>query len=313
MPARAWRVTLGAGDPHQPIVPRINCAVHGRGISRKITRRGFSIGESRMPIIDNPALDIHNRLSIIDYRRDQVKLKPTDIARESLADRVRQVLTARIFDGVYPPGTRLIEIQVAREFNISQAPVREALSALEAAHLVETAPYRGTRVRRIGDDECREAYQVRAVLEELAARLGAARLRERLRELRNEADAALAAARQDDVVRYLQHNVRFHRMIVEAAENTVLLRTWESLGFTVGARARAARTSGDMIAVAKEHRQIVEALARGDGKSASRLLRRHVEVLVEGAGKSEPHRSNRARRPREASPEEDAITRTAGR
>jgi len=123
---------------------------------------------------------------------------------------------------------------------------------------------------------------VRAVLEELAAQLGNGNLQARLRELRAEADATLAAAKRGDVMRYLHHNIRFHQMIVEAAENEVLQQTWESLGFTVGARVRASRASGDMIAVAKEHREIVEAVARGEAKAAGRLLRRHAEVLVEG-------------------------------
>src|SRR5580704_12754621 len=102
-------------------------------------------------------------------------MKTVDIARESIADRVRQVLTERIVNGMYLPGSRLVELQLARELNVSQAPVREALCALEAAHFVETEPYRGTRVRRIDERECREAYQVRAVLEELAVQLGAGR------------------------------------------------------------------------------------------------------------------------------------------
>lgn len=215
------------------------------------------------------------------------KVKTVDISRESIADRVRQVLMERIVDGTYPPGTRLVEMQLARELNISQAPVREALCALEAARFVETEPYHGTRVRRVSERECREAYQVRAVLEELAVQLGAARLREQLKELRAEAEATLAAAKLGDAVRYFHHNARFHQMIVEAADNAVLRQTWASLGFTIGARARAARTSGDMIAVAREHRQIVEALAHADGKTAARLLRRHTEVLVESTAKAE--------------------------
>jgi len=212
-----------------------------------------------------------------------VKLKSADIvAKESLADRVRQILIERIIEGSYSPGTRLVEMQIARELNISQAPVREALRALEAARFVETEPHRGTRVRRIAQRECREAYQVRAVLEELAAQLGASRLRDRLREFRAEADASMAAARRGDVVRYLHHNVRFHRMIVDSADNAVLRQTWESLSFTVGARVRASRASGDMIAVADEHRLIVRAVAHTDRKALARLLRHHAEVLIEG-------------------------------
>jgi DNA-binding GntR family transcriptional regulator len=214
-------------------------------------------------------------------------MKPADIARESIAERVRQVLIERIIDGTYAPGTRLIELQLARELKISQAPVREAFCALEAARFVETQPYRGTRVRSVDPRECREAYQVRAVLEELAVQLGAARLRKRLPELRAESDAALTAARQRNLVRYLSHNVRFHRIIIDAADNEVLRRTWDSLSFTVGARARAARTSDDMITVAREHRRIVQALARGDIKGAERTLRHHTEVLARSASEDE--------------------------
>ena len=211
-------------------------------------------------------------------------MKPADIARESIADRVRQILLERINDGTYPPGTRLIEMQIAGELNISQAPVREAFCALEAARIVETEPYRGTRVRRVGERESREAYQVRAVLEELAVQLGVTRIRERLMELRAEARDAMAAAKHGDLARYLRHNLRFHQMIVEAADNQVLLQTWTALGSTVGARVRATRTSGDMTMVAREHVEIVKALEGGDSKGAGRLLRHHAEVLIDNAG-----------------------------
>jgi DNA-binding GntR family transcriptional regulator len=72
-------------------------------------------------------------------------------------------------------------------------------------------------------------------------------------------------------------------VIVEAADNAVLRNTWESLSFTVGARVRASRASGDMVAVAREHRQIADAIVHGDVKTAGRLLRRHAEVLIEGS------------------------------
>lgn len=216
------------------------------------------------------------------------KGKPAAIARESIADRVRDILTERIVDGTYSPGTRLVEMRIARELNVSQAPVREALCALEAARFVETQPYRGTRVRRVGERERLEARQVRAVLEELAAQLGAARLRARLRELRTEADSTLAAAKRGDIFRYLKHNLRFHQMIVEAADSAVLLRTWESLAFTIGARLRASRAPRNMSAIAAEHRRIIDALARGDVRSAGRLLRRHTEVLLDATPEDNP-------------------------
>lgn len=207
-------------------------------------------------------------------------MKDTAIVRESITDRVREILLARMRDGTYVAGARLIEMQIARELKVSQAPVREALRALETARMVETVAYRGTRVRGIEERERNEAYQVRAVLEELALQLGAKRMRERLGWLRSETGAMIAAAEAGEIARFLHHNARFHRAIIEAADNDVLRRTWDSLSFTVGARARGRRVSTNLVEVAREHRQIVETLARGQVKAAGRLLRRHSEARI---------------------------------
>lgn len=204
-------------------------------------------------------------------------MNESGIARESISDRVCQVIMDRILDGSYPPGFRLVELQLAREFNTSQAPVREAFCKMEAAGLVETEPYRGTRVRQVSEREMGEASQVRGVLEQLAAELGAANLQRNLKALRAEADTVGAAAKAGNPELYVTRNHLFHRMIVEAAGNGVLLRTWDSLAFAVGSHVRFVPGSVDLMATAREHQEIVGALARGDGRAAGKLLRRHAE------------------------------------
>jgi DNA-binding GntR family transcriptional regulator len=199
------------------------------------------------------------------------------IARESISDRVCQVIMQRILDGTYPPGFRLVELQLAREFNTSQAPVREAFCKMEASGLVETEPYRGTRVRQVSEREMSEASQVRGVLEQLAAELSAANLQRNLKPLRAEADAVSAAAKAGNPEAYVTRNHLFHRLIVEAAGNAALLRTWDSLAFAVGSHVRFVPGSVDLVATAREHQEIVGALARGDGRTAGKLLRRHAE------------------------------------
>ncbi|HXR91715.1 MAG TPA: winged helix-turn-helix domain-containing protein, partial [Steroidobacteraceae bacterium] len=64
-----------------------------------------------------------------------------------MRDQIREVLVARILDGTYPAGTQLKELTLAREFNVSQAPIREALRELEGSGLVTSERFRGTRVR----------------------------------------------------------------------------------------------------------------------------------------------------------------------
>ncbi len=82
-----------------------------------------------------------------------------------LSEQVKGRLLQAILDGRYPPGARIVETRVAREFGTSQAPVREALRDLEALGVVETAPFKGARVRRPSTEELLEAFDVRAILE----------------------------------------------------------------------------------------------------------------------------------------------------
>ncbi len=72
------------------------------------------------------------------------------VKRVCMRDHIRDVLVARILDGTYPAGMQLKELSLAREFNVSQAPIREALRELEGSGLVTSERYRGTRVRRRG-------------------------------------------------------------------------------------------------------------------------------------------------------------------
>ncbi len=88
-----------------------------------------------------------------------------------MADRVKHELLSRIMDGRMPPGSRIIELQIAEEMDTSQGPVREAFRELEAMDLIVTEPYKGTRVRALTPREIEDAYDVRAALEQLAAQM----------------------------------------------------------------------------------------------------------------------------------------------
>src|SRR5258708_38009376 len=92
------------------------------------------------------------------------------IHRSCMRDPIRDAIVPRILGGIYPPGKRLKELSLAREFNVSQAPVREALRELQPLHLVQTEHYRGTRVRSIDLGELRQAYELRELIEQAAVR-----------------------------------------------------------------------------------------------------------------------------------------------
>jgi DNA-binding GntR family transcriptional regulator len=201
------------------------------------------------------------------------------IARENIGDRVRKILLDKILDGTYPPCHRLVELDIARELGVSQGPVREALGQLEALRLVESAPYRGTRVREVSEREMREAHEVRAVLEQFAAQLAAPRLTASSRALRAELAQMEHAADAGDVERFAHHDLAFHQIIVDAADNQSLRRTWEALGVEMRIRQLLSRGAFDLRAVASVHLPIIEAVEAGYEVEAGRLLRMHPEIV----------------------------------
>ena len=201
--------------------------------------------------------------------------------RAILSDQVKEILLKRILDGEYSPGDRLVEMHIAQEFEISQAPVREALRELEALGFVESEPYRGTRVRAVTKSELTEIYPVRAALEEVAARAAAVHLAGNIEALEAELEAMLAAAEKGDLYEEVQHDVEFHRLIVEASGNRVLQDMWRSLRIEARTLISVLKAHIGGYELAELHRPVLEALAEGDAEKAGSLLRNHVEYFGE--------------------------------
>lgn len=203
-----------------------------------------------------------------------------DAERHCLSDHIRRVLAGRIIDGTLKPGERLVELKIAREFNSSQTPVREALRELESLRLIESEPYRGTRVREVTEREMSEAYAVRAVLERMAAELAAPALKGDVAALRRSVAGLREAAAAGDRDAYVRHDIDLHRGIVAASGNRMLLQTWESLAFETRTRLSLARRQPDLIPLAAWHDTVVDALEAGDGEAAGRLLKEHAESFM---------------------------------
>jgi DNA-binding GntR family transcriptional regulator len=146
--------------------------------------------------------------------------------------------------------------------------------------VVETERYRGTRVRRISDREMREAFYVRGLLDEEAARLAAPRIQKDSSKLRRLLERLLKAAKAGQPEAYAQANHAFHRAIVEASGNEVLLKIWDSLAMESLSRLRLVQIGLRFRTTAPEHASMVEALERGDGARAGRLLRRHAHSFL---------------------------------
>lgn len=192
--------------------------------------------------------------------------------REFIRDRIRD----RISDGTYPPGTRLVERDLAAQFEVSRLPVREALRMLNTEGFVEMLATRGVIVRQLSRTDVEELFDVREALETTAFRKAAQRATrddiERLEALARRAEAAIEAGDRDTVYAC---NVEFHDVVPEMARNKVLVEMLEP----IEGRLHWINLQNDEPDVLwAEHRIMLEALIAGDADRAQQLSCEHIEV-----------------------------------
>ncbi len=193
----------------------------------------------------------------------------------SLREQIREYIVEGIVSGRWKPGERIVERRVAVELEVSQTPVREALRELEALRLIESAPNKGVRVRDLTVADLEEIYPVRAGLEQIAAELAAPRLGEDVSVLEPEVAALYEADRGSDAEAQVRHTVAFHRELVRASGNAVLLHTWESLGIEVWTALSIRWLGTHQQSYAEEHEAVVEAFRRRDPR-VGELVKEHV-------------------------------------
>ncbi|MET8689729.1 GntR family transcriptional regulator [Streptomyces sp. NPDC004732] len=193
----------------------------------------------------------------------------------SLREQIREHIVEGIVSGRWKPGERIVERRIAVELEVSQTPVREALRELETLRLIESAPNKGVRVRNLTAADLEESYPVRAGLEAIAAELAAERLAEDCSALEPHVAALYEADRATDGTAQVRHTVGFHRELVRAAGNSVLLHTWEGLGIEVFTALSIRWLGTVQQSYAEEHEALVSAFRRRDPAIAD-LVKSHV-------------------------------------
>jgi DNA-binding GntR family transcriptional regulator len=198
------------------------------------------------------------------------------LKRLCMRDQIRDTLVGRILDGTYPAGTQLKELYLAREFDVSQAPIREALRELEGSGLVSSERFRGTRVRGADFNEMRESYELRTMLEMRSVALAvpySAALLDDLADCLRGMDTAVKA---DDSEGYIDYALRFHRRLVESSGNRTFLSVWDSLLWDIRGRIalrRWAETGKSLRSLVTMHKAILGRLRAQDVEGATERVR----------------------------------------
>ncbi len=201
--------------------------------------------------------------------------------------RGRARLARELFRGVYRPGQVLKLREIGERYELGEEMLLNAFADLESLGVVKLLGDGSATVLSPSLKETMEAYEIRAGLEEIAGRTAAAFLEGNTGKLHGEVDAMVAAVRSDDLDAYAEHDVKFHRIILEASQNGVLRRVWDTLAIDLLMRAAIPKVSRDLYDSAESHRPIANALEEGRGREAGLLLRNHVETILEYLKRSE--------------------------
>jgi len=185
-----------------------------------------------------------------------------------------------IFAGKFAPGDALRELHLARDLNVSQPTVREALFELEKYGLVIRTPNVGTIIANLGTDEMREQIELRLLLEQVAAvkaseRMTPADFRELERRLAGLTSAVAANAYYESA----QADLDFHRQIWGCSGNRALAAALERVAVPLFAFVSILRSAGsqDLIRVMNSHAAIVDALRKRDHALLERLMAEHCQ------------------------------------
>jgi DNA-binding GntR family transcriptional regulator len=192
-----------------------------------------------------------------------------------LTEQVYQRLLNAICDGELVPGGRLTQEELAASLNVSRQPVLQALRLLRKDGFVIDAGRRGLRVAPLEAQEIIQVYEVRAVLDGLAARRAVLTHAQLDPTVIATGRAAAAGQRIGPMI---DADMQFHHMIYTASGNPLIAATvnyhWRHIRRAMGA---VLQTAGLRHAVWDEHEAILQAINGGEAERAERLAREHCE------------------------------------
>ncbi|MEV4313468.1 GntR family transcriptional regulator [Actinocrispum sp. NPDC049592] len=202
-----------------------------------------------------------------------------ELPRMLLSDQAYERVRRSILDGTLSPGTRLVEAEIAKRLGVSQAPVREAFKRLAHEGLLVSRPRRGSYVADISAEDAGSAREVRAMLEEAAARDAVARFDEEARAtLETQVGCMRQAAATGDLAAFRAADMAFHRAVVTLSGNRYLPRLWDVMESSL----LSLRVVGDpgftgsWPEMAEAHQSLIEVLASGNRGKAAAAFRDHA-------------------------------------
>jgi DNA-binding GntR family transcriptional regulator len=203
----------------------------------------------------------------------------------NLTEQAYQVLVDQICDGSLPPGSHLVQEQIAKSLGVSRQPIQQVMNLLKADGLVEEAPGRGMMVIPLNVSLIRGRYQIRTAMDGLAAELAAVRVRSSKKvkdEIAEQGQAiikaGISAIKAKSIKRLVACDVEFHNFLYEYSGNPLIGPTcephWLHLRLVMSEVLRKATLPKN---IWQQHEEILSAVLEGEAKRAKSLAIKHVE------------------------------------
>jgi len=197
-----------------------------------------------------------------------------------LADWVTSSLREAITNGYFEPGEKLDQDRIAGELQVSRTPVREALRRLQADGLVDIRPHYGAFIHRVSQDEIREVFEVRTVLEtEMVCQVTPLIAQTVLDELDRRLSESQVQLEVGNITKHLETDVHFHQTLLNSVQNGLLKEMLDSLTNRLFMVRRLAQSKpGPHIPESlQEHRAILQAIRARDADKSAGLMKQHLQ------------------------------------
>jgi len=200
------------------------------------------------------------------------------VKKENFGDQVFEQLKKMILDGVFRPGNRIIESEVAESIGISRTPVREALHKLEAERLIVRLPKGGYVVKGMSMGEIEEIFDIRVILESFAGYLAAERWNDNeIAPLEDKLEEFEKYLMINDLKELTRLNTEFHELLYALSKSPKLIEMINNLRDEIFLLREILLESMKMGTLShNDHKEIIKAIKNREAKKVERLLKEHI-------------------------------------
>jgi DNA-binding GntR family transcriptional regulator len=204
------------------------------------------------------------------------------IEKKVLSEYIKEQIMEAILNGELKPGERLVESVLARQYGVSHAPVREAIKSLHVLRMVDLKPYKGAVIRQYTMEDMKEFFVVRSCLEGLAGRIAArCSTEEDINELQRILDEMILAAKAGDYGKRVEMNELFHKRLIAASKNKLLIETTANLRINSWSKFTGSHSRIKPEPITRRHQIFIDLLKARDAEGLEQAIKSHIRESFE--------------------------------